>query len=257
MNIPSCTLTRPQLLFSAFSARCIWSSWDLLVFLAECSAKARLFFPPYRTRKEPTRRLPPRIQIIIKSVERTRWENNRNAHNSGAKSQEWVNSGLWLSFPLLFHLNKQGGWPDRAMRGGWGGGREGCRDWNITKERGGGERREGRERTSRRPRDGEKPAGCCAGKGRQRHPPILTLPSHHNNSSGKWPPSCTVAAIYMELIQPTYRFHHQPRWLVWPSCFTPPTESLLSFSFVTVTLTRFYLAWMEAQSRDIHSKQWK
>lgn len=48
-----------------------------------------------------------------------------------------------------------------------------CRDWNITKERGKrvGERGEGggeEEGASWGPRDGEKPAGCCAGKGRQR-----------------------------------------------------------------------------------------
>lgn len=55
-------------------------------------------------------------------------KNSRNAHNSGAKSQEWVNCGLWLSFPLLFHLNKQGGWPGRAQRGGAGG---------VEEERGG------------------------------------------------------------------------------------------------------------------------
>ena len=38
-----------------------------------------------------------------------------------------------LSFPLLFHLNKQGGWPDRAQKGRGGGrveeGREGWRWW--------------------------------------------------------------------------------------------------------------------------------
>lgn len=38
-----------------------------------------------------------------------RHEHNRSVHTMGAESQEGVNSGLWLSFPLLFHLNKQDG----------------------------------------------------------------------------------------------------------------------------------------------------
>lgn len=45
---------------------------------------------------------------------------------------------------------------------------------------------------------------------------------------------CTVATIYMGLIQPAYRFHHQLRCLVWPSCFTPPIDSLLASFAVCV-----------------------
>lgn len=61
----------------------------------------------------------------------------------------------------------------------------GCRDWNITKEGGG---RRGRGQADHVTVKSLQ-AAVCAGKGRQRHPPILTLPFHHNNSSGKWPPS--------------------------------------------------------------------
>lgn len=147
----------------------------------------------------------------------------------GAKSQEWVNSGLWLSFPLLFHLNKQGGWPDRAVRGGagGGGGREGCRDWNITNE-----------------------GGCAVDKLRTtwrwkacrlRCWERQTETSPHIDAAVSpqqfWEMAaiCTVAAIYMNLIQPTYRFHHQPYWPAWPSCFTPPIPALLSLPLLRLS----------------------
>lgn len=119
----------------------------------------------------------------------------------GKQSRHGLTADSELSFPLLFHLNKQGGWPDRARRGGagWGGGGvvgggwggvRGSgwggvhRDWNITKERGEEEGEGEDKRTTWR----WKACRLLCWE-RQRHPPILTLPFHHNNSSGKWPPS--------------------------------------------------------------------
>lgn len=74
-------------------------------------------------------------------------KNSRNAHNSGAKSQEWVNSGLraFISSSVPSEQTRRVTWQSTEGRGGrerGGGGRGGCRDWNLTKER--GRRRGGR-----------------------------------------------------------------------------------------------------------------
>ena len=59
---------------------------------------------------------------------------------------------------------------------------------------------------------------------------------------------CTVAAIYMTLIQHAYRFHHQLWWLV----FLPPRAALFQLilsclcQFFPVLLHSFYVSWMKA-----------
>lgn len=61
--------------------------------------------------------------------------------------------------------------------------------------------REGVRWSGSGPRDGEKPAGCGAGKGRQRRPPHIDAAASPQQF---WEMAaiCTAAAIYMNLLQP-------------------------------------------------------
>lgn len=95
-----------------------------------------------------------------------------------------------------------------------GGGVGGCRDWNITKEK------RGRWRVSRK----------RGGRGQTHHVMMKRLQaavlgrqtetSPHIDAAVStqqlWEMAavCAAATIYMGLIQPAYRFHHQLQWLV-------------------------------------------
>lgn len=89
-----------------------------------------------------------------------------------------------------------------------------------------------------RPRDSETPAGCGAGKGRRRQPPPIDA-AVSPQQFGEMAAICTVAATYVKLIRPTYRFHHQPRRLAWTLVFHStrfqPPQLCLRFSFVTLS----------------------
>lgn len=184
----------------------------------------------------------------------------------GKRSRHGLTADSELSFPLLFHLNKQGGWPDRARRGGagWGGG--GCvgGGWGGVRgsgERGGAPWLEYNQRERRRRRGGRGQAHHVTVKslqaavlGKAETSPHIDAAVSPQQQFWEMAAVCTVAAIYMGLIQPGLSLSSPATAAGWSDLSLLPLIPSSRFFFLMPSV-KVYVAWMK--NRKTEKKQWK